>query len=329
VADVADVDAVKEFVILDEQEDVDAVKEFVILDEQEDVEACEIGIDAADAVLGGATGLGNMLLAVEEGFDWVSVRPGLLIEEVLMPTTGSPGLLKGLRAPIFDTVLVPSPVMVPMILVASLTMLSTWFSMLATTEMGLAVCEKAVVGTVIDVSTPAFETSPLSKFSPPRTVLATVVTSLTIVVAINIVGSAFTSAAAPFDKAEAPSRTVGAAAAILVSTVVILPPTGKAPERLVTPSINSVINSPSTPPPTGPTSFTPFSVLKSLADLQGSANTIVLSPLSLNPPASLFSIWSWCRGTSWCKERARVAKLSPMETSVKTEMAIRQETVSK
>jgi hypothetical protein len=309
--------------------DVDMVKESVILDEQEDVEACTIGSDAADVALSGATELGNMLLVVEEGFDWVSGRPGLLIEEGLMLATGGPELIEGLRAPILDTVLSPPAVMVPMILVASLTMLSTWFSMLATTEMGLAVCEKAVVGTVIDVSTPAFETSPLSKFSPPRTVLATVATSLTIVVAINIVGSAFTSAAAPFDKAEAPPRTVGAAAATLVSNVVMLPPTGNAPERLVTPSINSVINSPSTPPPTGPTSFTPFSVLKSLADLQGSANTIVLSPLSLNPPASLFSIWSWCRGTSWCKERARVAKLSPMETSVKTEMAIRQETVSK
>ena len=31
--------------------DVDAVKEFMILDEQEDVKACEIGSDAADAVL--------------------------------------------------------------------------------------------------------------------------------------------------------------------------------------------------------------------------------------------------------------------------------------
>lgn len=69
VADVADVDAVKEFVILDEQEDMDAAKEFVIFDEQEDVEACEIGSDAADVVLSGATELGNMLLVVEEGFD--------------------------------------------------------------------------------------------------------------------------------------------------------------------------------------------------------------------------------------------------------------------
>jgi hypothetical protein len=163
--------------------------------------------------------------------------------------------------------------------------------MLATTEMGLAVCDKAVVGTVIDVSTLASVTAPLPKFPPPKTVLATVVTSLTIVVANNIVGSAFTSAAAPFDKAETPSRTVGAATAKLVSSVV-MPPTGKAPERLVTPSINSVINSPSTAPPTGPTSFTPSSVLKSRADLQGSEKTIVLSPLSLNPPASLFSIWS-------------------------------------
>ena len=49
--------------------DVDVIKEFVILDEQEDVKACEIGSNAADAVLGGATELGNMLLVVEEGFD--------------------------------------------------------------------------------------------------------------------------------------------------------------------------------------------------------------------------------------------------------------------
>lgn len=49
--------------------DVDMVKESVILDEQEDVEVCTIGSDAADVALSGATELGNMLLVVEEGFD--------------------------------------------------------------------------------------------------------------------------------------------------------------------------------------------------------------------------------------------------------------------